>query len=542
MDKIKVLFSFLIFLLFVTTTSLSQNKVVSLKGSANLSQNFYSVSGLENRRPGSVSRAIMRFTVSVYDQIKIPFEIYFSTEKNRFSNPFNQFGISPKITDWLQLHGGYFSTNISKLTFGDLRLYGGGIELTPGNFRLKFIYGRSRKGIKPDSIRGFNGVFNQMLYATSIGYSFGKKSFINLNLMHAIDDSTSLPFVPLNNTPTENLNVSLNFGIRFSKVIRVEGEAAIGAFTNNTRADSITANISMPSFLFNPNYSSQIDGAAIFSLFFNPSKNWGFSLNTKWIGPGYITQGYAQLQNDLLEINIAPKVHLFKRKMNLNGTLGYKFNNLRENHIATTKRMTASINLNYQITPKFGFNFLYNFNKIKSSRVIDSIKISNIFNLTSITPRYMFNAFNGVNNIMLNYTHQNAIDENPLTKASVAYNTTNLSYIHSIYFKSTLNFTLNFLSSATKLSIGSINILTLNGTVGHHFFNNKLSASFGLGYNVITKIKKDYQTLFQINLSYSLNKWGTLSFNLTNNNFRASTPYAPSYKEVNGSFQYSISF
>lgn len=533
---------FLLSMLICVNTLFSQTKPISLAGSANLSQDFYSVDGLENRRPGNVSRAIMRMTISVYDQVQIPFELYLSSEENRFSNPFNQFGVSPQITDWLKFHGGYFSTKISNLTFGDLRILGGGVELTPGNFRLKFIYGRSNDGIETDSSRGFKGTYDQMLYATSIGYLFGEKSFLNFNLMHAVDDSTTLKYSSFKPAPTENLNVSLNFGIRFSSLFRLEGEAGIGAFTNNTQADSLSTDISVPSFLFNPNYSSQVDGAAILSLYITPAKVWGFSLNTRWIGPGYITQGYAQLQNDVLEFNIAPYVHLLNRRLNINGTLGYKSNNLRDNHIAKTERSTGSLNIGYQITDKLGVNFLYNYNGIKTAGAIDSFKVSNIFNLFSISPRYMFNAFTGMNNIMLNYTSQSAIDENPLTKSSTAYDTKNISYIHSIHFPSTLNFTLNLLFSETSLSERTIEIMNFNGTVGHQFFENKLSTSVGLGYNIVTTIKKDYQTLFQVFLSYSLGNLGTLSFNLTNNNYRASAPYSPSYAELNGSFQYSISF
>lgn len=533
---------FLVIVLFSSTYIYAQTEFASFRGSASLSQDFYSVDGIDSRRPGNVSRAIMRMTVSVYDQIQIPFELYLSSEQNRFAHPFNQFGMSPQITDWLKFHAGYFSSQISKLTFGDLRILGGGVELSPGKFRLKFIYGRSHDGIGPDSSRGYKGSYDQMLYAASIGYASSEKSYLNLNIMHAADDSTTLVYDSLRISPTENLNISLNFAIEFSEAIRLESEVAIGAYTNNTLADSLSTDISVPSFLFTPNYASQVDGAAILSLFITPAKNWGFSVNTKWIGPGYITQGYAQLQNDVIEYYIAPYAHLFNRKLNINGTLGYKSNNLRNNHIAQTERSTGSLNIGYQITDKLGLDILYNYNGIKSSGAIDSFKVSNIFNLISISPKYMFNAFNGMNNIILNYTNQDAIDDNPLTKTSTAYDTKNISYVHSIYFPSSLNFTLNLLFSKTSLSESAIEIMNFNATVGHQFLDNKLSTSLGLGYNIVTTVKKDFQTLFQIFLSYSLDDYGTLSFNLTNNNYRASAPYAPSYTELNGSFQYSISF
>ncbi len=539
--KMKLLLSFFFFFIFFNILY-SQNNPIRISGSSTLTQEFYSINGIKSRRPANVSRAIIRMNLSVYNKVQIPFELYLSTEKTRFTNPFNQFGLSPKVAEWLTLHAGYFSTRISNLTFGDLRLYGGGFELTPGNFQIKFMYGRSRKGIKADTTKGFAGLFSQMLYAASIGYSFGKNSFLNLNIMHAADDSTSLVYDSRLISPTENLTTSLNFGIKFSKAFRIEGEAAIGLFTNNTKADTLNTNLNVPSFLFTPNYSSQIDGAALLSIYITPSRNWGFSLNSKWIGPGYITQGFAQLQNDLLEINLAPTAHLLKRKLNLKGTLGYRLNNLRKNHITTTKRLTGSMNMNYRITNNLSLDFLYNYNKIKSYKTIDSIKISNIFGLISITPGYLFDAFSGKNNIMLNFTHQNAVDQNPFTKSSVAYSTTNINYIHSIFFPSSLNITLNILSSSTDLTYRSIDITTINANIGYQFFNHKLSAVFGLGFNSVTTTKTDHQALFQIYLSYGLNKYGTLAFNLTNNNYKASEPYSPSYNELHGAFQYSISF
>lgn len=112
---------------------------VRIGGSINLSDNFYSSSGIDRRQPANVARGIFRTTITIYDQIQLPFELYISTQERKFQQPFNQFGVSPRISDWLTLHAGYFSSRISDYTFGDLRLLGGGVELTPGNFKLKVL-------------------------------------------------------------------------------------------------------------------------------------------------------------------------------------------------------------------------------------------------------------------------------------------------------------------------------------------------------------------------------------------------------------------
>ena len=124
-------------LLVYSTMLFSQEenkKNVKFSGSANITDNFYSASGIAPRQPGNMLTGIIRANLTLFDQIELPFELYLSTEQTRFQQPFNQFGVSPKISDWLTLHAGYFSTRISDFTFGDLRMLWGGFELTPGKF------------------------------------------------------------------------------------------------------------------------------------------------------------------------------------------------------------------------------------------------------------------------------------------------------------------------------------------------------------------------------------------------------------------------
>jgi hypothetical protein len=165
---------------------------IRVGGSINLSDNFYSSSGIDRRQPANVARGIFRTTVTIYDQIQLPFELYISSQERKFQQPFNQFGVSPRISDWLTLHAGYFSTRISDYTFGDLRLLGGGVELTPGNFRLKVLYGRSRTATESNEFQSFPGMYKQNVYAASIGYGNESVAFFNLNLFHAKDDSNSI--------------------------------------------------------------------------------------------------------------------------------------------------------------------------------------------------------------------------------------------------------------------------------------------------------------------------------------------------------------
>ncbi|HPR62287.1 MAG TPA: hypothetical protein PLF35_15130, partial [Prolixibacteraceae bacterium] len=129
-----------------------KKKAVTFGGSASLSSSFYASDGITPRQPGNMQVAVIRANISLYDLVDLPFELYYSSGQFGYQQPFNQFGVSPRISDWLTLHAGYFSTQFSNLSYGDLRMLGGGFELTPGNFRLKAVYGRTRQPVEADRV------------------------------------------------------------------------------------------------------------------------------------------------------------------------------------------------------------------------------------------------------------------------------------------------------------------------------------------------------------------------------------------------------
>lgn len=105
--------------------SVGQAQPVKLSGSFSLSSEQYGSNGIRARRPSGTSRAILQPTITLFDQIILPFEVYLSSEERGFRQPFNQFGVSPRLFGWLTLHAAYYSARLSELTFGDTRLLGG---------------------------------------------------------------------------------------------------------------------------------------------------------------------------------------------------------------------------------------------------------------------------------------------------------------------------------------------------------------------------------------------------------------------------------
>jgi hypothetical protein len=176
----------------------------------------------------------------IFDQIRLPFELYLTSEDRGIRQPFNQFGLNPQFGGWLTLHGGYFSERISDLTFGDPRILGGGFELTPGNLRVSFLYGKIQQSVDPDTLNGFRGSYDRWAWAAKVGYGAESDFHIHVNLMRAWDDSSSLEKALPDITPMENLAASVQLGVPLiGRAVFLSGEVAVSALTNNSRSPEL---------------------------------------------------------------------------------------------------------------------------------------------------------------------------------------------------------------------------------------------------------------------------------------------------------------
>ena len=229
-----------LFIIFLSSISLSQDKIISFNGSLTLSHDYYTTDANELRFPRNYSKAILNTTFVLFNQIQLPFEFYLASDQSKFQQPFNQFGVSPKITDWLTLYGGYFSAKISDLTFGDQKLLGGGIELNPGDFRFSFLYGSSQKAIERDS-SGI-GTYKRNITSAKLGYGDMNGFYTNINFIHVIDDTTSLKKDDTGSgtAPLENTAVTIDFGFNITDIIKFSAEAGVAAFTNNIFSDKVS--------------------------------------------------------------------------------------------------------------------------------------------------------------------------------------------------------------------------------------------------------------------------------------------------------------
>ncbi|MBI3189602.1 MAG: hypothetical protein HYZ33_03030 [Ignavibacteriales bacterium] len=488
-------------------------------------------------------RFIFQPVITINEDVVIPVDIFFTSEEQSYRQPFNQFGLSPRLFGWLTLHGGYFSTTLSDLTFGDTRLLGGGFDARPGSFRLSLFYGVTQQASEADTAKGFRGIYKRTMVGGKVGVGNNDKFFLDLNYLHAIDDTTSL-INPLNSlAPKENAMVSLAMGFPvFENKLKFSGEVSLSAFTNDMRTKEIEVGGEELRSIFTPRSSSQLDGASKLSVSFIPSQEFSLSLNGRWIGPGYVTLGYAQLPNDVLETTIAPTIRLFENNLSIRSSFGLRYNNLRSNRLATTRRTIGSISTSIQPTETFNIDLEYSNYGMVSKPKNDTLRLDNISQTLSVSPRFIFDAFDGANSVMVAYSLQDFSDNNPLTSASMNYTTHTGTAIWSLSFPSGLTFstTTSYTYSITPLV--TLIIKNVNQTIGHQFAERKLSASLTLGYNVVTAASSDEQLTVRLSSAYSLNQWGMISFNvLTNNYTRAESSAGSSFKEYQATLNYTVS-
>jgi hypothetical protein len=521
---------------------------VTFHGATYLSVDGYSSSSEDSswkpRMPPLSARAIFKANVTILEKLEIPFEIYAATTGLGFQQPFNQFGMSPKF-DWLTVHAGYFSTKYSELSFGDVRMLGGGFEANPGKFRIAALYGIARQSRAKDSASGFQGEFKRTLTALKLGYGDENSYFVHLNAIQAIDDASSLAIDSLSPLPTENLGATISFGLPFSQRIAIKGEVGASAFSHNILSPEITENApKFPHFLFTPRYSSQIDGAAKLSILITPEALWNVKLNAQWIGPGYVSLGYVQLQNDILETTIAPTLRLFDSKILMRGSFGMRYNNLRNTRLASTRRIIGSFLTTAQLTDNLSMDIQYSNYGLRSTHVNDTMRVQNIFQMLSLSPRWNFSGWGANHSLSASFSYQDMDDKNLFTSVSTSSSTSLWSLLHTLSLEPMLSFTSSIFYTSITTTFLNTKALNLTETVSNTYLNNKLTVSLTGGYSFVQTVGQDNQIIGRIVAAYQLTSSSSLILTVNSNNYDYAQAVSgnPSFREYQASLQYQLTF
>ncbi|MBC7615684.1 MAG: hypothetical protein H7202_06425 [Pedobacter sp.] len=353
--------------------------------------NFYPA-----RKPWNLLRYSFNPNLTV-GKWNIPFNFNFTAMQNNFTtsptgkkqsiwqyltNPVNNFGISPKIGT-TELLLGTQNLQYSDLSTGDLGIFGYGVNLAPGKFRIKLFNGVSQRPVDYLTAvqfppNGITGAYQRNQWMAQLGMEKEEKYFAGFNFVKSSDHRNSVNTAPLPPIePQENMVVSFLAKVNTSDGWKYHIELGQSFFTRNLNTALSTTIV--PDFkpFVKAHTSSNKDNAVMLGVA-KKGSDWEIGAKFNYYGAGYYTAGYPFMQNDKSEYLVNTRFNAFKKKMNIVASLGQRFGNLSK--IAgpsVTKQIIANVNVFTQFSDHFTLTTSFNNYGFNASSISGYKSVSN---------------------------------------------------------------------------------------------------------------------------------------------------------------------
>ena len=491
-------------------THFKENKS-SVHGSVAATGIFYNSQGITPRKTPFSYILNGNLVVNLKGFI-LPFSFTYSDRNKSFRQPFNQFGLSPRYK-WITLHLGYRNINFSKYVLGGHTIFGAGVELTPGKFRFGAVYGRLRKSTNQatnvnNPLNDTITSFTRKVMSMKIGVGT-KKTFVDLIVMRAADDSASLDPSALEtgNFPATNLVTGINSRFSFTNTLHLELEGAYSIYTTNQNSK---VDFDVPGFvtkIIPINLSSMGYMALRGLLEYRSRKGLKLGLAYRRIDPGYKSMGTYFINNDVENLTVKAGFNAFKRKLRFSGSIGLERNNLNTARNATTKKVIGSAMVSYDPVRIFGITINYANYSINQQpgriQIADSVKLYQSNGTFMVMPHFQFiNAKNTISQfVSLVFSEMKLNDKNPSSNYNNSFTTFNNMLSYNITFVP-VGLSVNASFNYNKVSMTAGNSTNTGGTLGASkgFLKNKLS--LGLTAN-LTQSVNDQQTMLVFTPSFT---------------------------------------
>jgi hypothetical protein len=434
-------------------------KAVVVSGNFDVTAIFYHANGISDRYVPFNYVVTGTPILSIYGW-QIPFSFIIGKQQSNFTQPFNQFGLSPSYK-WLRIHAGYRSLNFSPFTLAGHTFLGAGIELNPAKFRFAALYGQFNKATSLDTAQSLyfsNFSYKRSGMAVKIGYGT-QNNFIDLIALKARDDPGSIKtnksvIDSIGIAPAENLVTGYNLHLTIWKQhLSLESNGALSLYTDDINSTGIqdssyNNDVKKLSNITHIKTSSELFGAIEAAIRYR-MKNFSIRLQYRHIDPGYQSMGAYFLNNDLQSYTIAPSFILFKNRMRCSGSLGIQKDDLAHTKRARSKKIIGSASLTAEITRMFGLDFSfsnYSINQlVKTIRFADSLKLVESSRQFSISPRYIIPGPTLAHSLVFSANINQARELNPARRDSLNGDINTGNYV--------LNYQLNFMESNASLFI-----------------------------------------------------------------------------------------
>lgn len=376
---------------------------VSIQGGLGATSVFYSAEGIASRRDPFYWALNGNLNITILGKISCPFSFTITQQdKNfthgldKFSQPFNQFGISPQYK-WITVHAGYRSMDFSEHSLSGALFLGGGVEVKPAKGILSgsVAYGRFLKAIPVGGVEGVTvslPAYERWGGAAKLKVGTEKNN-IELIYFRAADRENSIPFdTSTHILPAENQIIGFVTSQKFGEKLTVAGSYHFSMYNPNTFLPvEKLERFSYVNKIFNPRANSQFNSAYTMSVDYDLL---GTKLGAKFkrIDPSYTSLGSVFIVNDVQEISGNIGRQFLNNKLGVNVSLGVTENNLDRKQLATQRRIAGSGTLSIGLIKNANINLSYN---SFSSNVValqdifyDSIRLTQLNETATATTNY----------------------------------------------------------------------------------------------------------------------------------------------------------
>lgn len=541
--------------------NLIKSRPFQVSGNIHATSIFYNATGIPNRYLPFNYIISGTPIISLYG-FQIPVSFIIGKQQSSFTQPFNQFGLSPSYK-WLTIHAGYRNLMFSTYTLAGHTFLGGGIEINPGKFRFAAMYGVLNKATLIDTAQQLffsNFSYKRTGMAVKLGYG-NENNYFELIGLKAKDDPGSLK---INKsmidssgvTPAENLVAGYNMHVSILKQrLILETNGAISLYTNDVNApklqdSSFDKNIKQVNSFTTIRNSSELFGAIDASLRYK-LKYFSLKLQYRHVDAGFQSMGAYFLNNDLENYTIAPSFIAFKRRLRFSGSLGMQKDDLAHKKRARADKVIGSANAGFDFTPHLGLDASYsNYSvsqTIRTIRFADSLKVVQSSAQLSVVPRYTIQGLRFSHTLILSANLSTVKELNPARTDSLNgnINTSNYVFNYQVDFmehQASAYISLNHTQLSSSLLKDENNGITLGGT--KNWLKDKLTVSASSGWLLSKRneekgriITGSLQARYRVSSRHQL----SLISYYTDSRPNKPTPDYPAYSEVRAELGYQFS-
>ncbi len=550
----------------------------------------YTVSGIDARRPPGTGQVRAATTFSLFG-LQSGLNILYSTDDNNLRQSMNQISFRGSWR-WISVTAGTVRPDYSRYSVSGIHITGGMVELTPGWFHLSLAGGRSRRAVPFSDHGDFRQEsFERWLYAARMGFGDADRTFFFFTGMYARDATKSLD-VPESIRPSSNVNITPGLYLSlFDNNLRLTGEVTASIFTRDTESTAVDLGDEVPAFLsdmLSARTSTRVDYAGVLSGDLSLGR---LQIKTGYerVQPGFLSLGTGQVRSDQQMYNLSARMPVWQRRMNLSATFLRGRNNLLDQKLSTLHRQQAGTNIMVRLTQtlnvSLAFSRMANENKAvdPSSAAAPELHQKHISSNITLTPTLVVRSDALTHSISATAAYHVLDDKSELVLAGVREEsgftnaTAGLSYGVTLPSALSLGLSGNLLSN-TAGNTSSTGFST-NVTGGYSFLDRRLStnASFGWSRNGIEFVRivndgddpglprttlyppknegengfmegeyvvRQWSTQFTLSLSasYRLPNGNPLHFNLRGVSNQPGSDDGQSFRELQGSLQYTHRF